>query len=291
MIKVEGLTKRFTPFQGVFEVNLEVGRGEVLGFIGPNGAGKSTTIRHLMGYLQQDAGRAEIDGHDCWHEPVAAKARLGYLPGEIGFPQGVSARTFLRMQGELRGHTDTRRRDELVDRLRLRLDTPIGKMSKGMKQKLAIIATFMTDPEVVILDEPASGLDPLMQDELIALLVEAKRAGTTILLSSHIFEEVEAVADRISIIRDGRIVSTQTMESVRTALRTALKVTFTEKVSAASFAGFAVEQAGPRTLVFQPRGDTGEIVRALAPHPVADVETERQSFRDYFREAYRGEVA
>ncbi|WP_019432361.1 ABC transporter ATP-binding protein [Streptomyces sp. AA0539] len=291
MIKVEGLTKRFTPFQGVFEVNLEVGRGEVLGFIGPNGAGKSTTIRHLMGYLQQDAGRAEINGHDCWKEPVAAKARLGYLPGEIGFPQGISARTFLRMQGELRGHPDPTRRYELVERLRLRLNTPIGKMSKGMKQKLAIIATFMTDPEVVILDEPASGLDPLMQDELIALLVEAKRAGTTILLSSHIFEEVEAVADRISIIRDGRIVSHQTMDSVRAALRTTLRVTFTEDVAASSFPGFAVEQAGPRALVFRPRGDTGEIVTSLARHPVADVETERQSFRDYFREAYRGEAA
>ena len=224
MIEVNHLTKRFRNGKGIFDVGFHVEEGEVLGFIGPNGAGKSTTIRHLMGFLKPDSGTAEIAGHDCWAESELVKSRIRYLPGEIVFPAGMSARDFLKLQLGIRRVSDAGRMKNLIDRFRLNPDIPIKSMSKGMKQKLAIISTFMSDSDVILLDEPSTGLDPLMQKELIALFREEKNRGKTIFLSSHIFSEIETVADTICFIKSGKIIDHEKLSEIDRKIKPVLLV-------------------------------------------------------------------
>lgn len=289
MIEVNGLTKKFTASQGIFDVSLNVQRGEAVGFIGPNGSGKSTTIRHLLGFIKPDSGHSFINGHETWSEPQVAKKGLGYLAGELGFPQGLSARAFLDLLVHLHGANRSTRRAELIDRFDLKLETPIARMSKGTKQKLAIVATFLLNPEIVILDEPSSGLDPLMQDELIRLLIEEKAAGRTILLSSHIFEEVEAVADRVTVIRSGRIVGDERLQDAMSSLGNSLIVKFACFIEAKEFTSILAEQVSPNELKFDLSKGVSLILETLQGRDVVDLKTERQTLRDYFRDAYRGE--
>lgn len=288
MIKVKSLTKQFTPTKGVFDLDLSVKQGEVLGFIGPNGAGKSTTIRHLLGFLRPDRGRATIAEFDCWNEPIDAKRSLGFVSGEISFPSGVTASTFLDLLSEVRKDTTATLRDDLVRRFQLDLSTPIRAMSKGTKQKLALVAAFMGDPAVLILDEPSSGLDPLMQDTLISLLNEEKDKGKTILLSSHIFEEVEAVADRITIIRAGRLVASRSMPDLKAELGRTLRAWFDYSVDPATF-GAGVTAVSETELDFPLNGDVAPLLGELSRAGARMIETRRVELREYFRDAYGGE--
>lgn len=287
MIKVEGLTKQFSSTKGIFGLNLTVNEGEVLGFIGPNGAGKSTTIRHLLGFLRPDEGQAMIDNFNCWSEPIEAKRSLGFVPGEIAFPSGVAAGTFLDLLSEIRKNAVQPLRNDLVRRFQLDLSTPIKAMSKGTKQKLALVAAFMGDPAVLILDEPSSGLDPLMQDTLISLLEEEKKKGKTILLSSHIFEEVEAVADSITVIREGHLVASQSMSTLENELSRTLRAWFDHPVDPAAFTvGATVVSA--TELDFPLDGDIAPLLGELSQSGVKKIETRRVELREYFRDAYGG---
>jgi ABC-2 type transport system ATP-binding protein len=218
MIRIEGLTKVFRNGRGIFDLSFTVGEGEVFGYLGPNGAGKSTTIRHLMGFLRPDKGVAEIAGLDCWSQAPFVQAQTGYLPGEIAFLEDMNGLEFLKLLGGMRRMTDTSRRDELIERFQFDVSTPIRKMSKGMKQKVGIVAAFMHDPKVLILDEPTSGLDPLMQQRFLELIAEEKAQGKTILMSSHIFQEIERVCDRVGIIKDGRLIAVEDMSTLRANL-------------------------------------------------------------------------
>ena len=214
MIQVNGLTRDYGGGKGVFDLSFEVAQGEAFGFLGPNGAGKTTTIRHLMGFLRAKAGRCAIGGMDCWQDRHRIQARLGYIPGEISFFSDMTGTEYLRFAARYRGLKDSRQ-PELLERFELDPRGGIRKMSKGMKQKLGIVAAFMHDPDVLILDEPTSGLDPLMQSRFIDLITEEKRRGKTILLSSHLFEEVERTCDRVGIIRQGRLVAVDAMDALR----------------------------------------------------------------------------
>jgi ABC-2 type transport system ATP-binding protein len=215
VIEVENLTKDYGHRRGVFDVSFQVERGEAFGFLGPNGAGKTTTIRHLMGFSAPEKGHAAISGMDSWKHSHRILEHVGYLPGEPAIHESLTGMQFLRMMQGLRHSHDEKRLAYLLDLFQLDPRGKTKRMSLGNKRKLAIIAAFMADPDIALLDEPTSGLDPLMQERFIEFMLEEKKHGKTILLSSHIFSEVDAVCDRIAIIKDGEIVSTVTTDDIR----------------------------------------------------------------------------
>lgn len=208
LIIVENLTQDYGHGRGVFDISFSVKKGEVFGFLGPNGAGKSTTIRHIMGYSKPQKGRTLVFGKESFKEYDKILKNVGYLPGEIALPEGLTGWEFIKMMEDLRSSKNKERLKYLLQTFKLDPSAETKKMSLGDKRKLAIVVAFMDDPEVLILDEPTSGLDPVMQQIFINLIKEEKKRGKTILLSSHMFNEVEATCDRISIIKDGIIVST-----------------------------------------------------------------------------------
>lgn len=210
IINVEGLTKDYGYGRGVFDVSIHVEKGEVFGFLGPNGAGKSTTIRHLMGFSKPDKGKVEILGKPTFQKYDEILKKVGYIPGEIALPAGLMGKEFIKMMQDLTGIKNEERLKMLTDLFELdeaSLLCDVKRMSLGVKRKLAVITAFMSDPEVLILDEPTSGLDPVMQERFVDFIHKEKERGKTILLSSHIFSEIDNTCDRIAIIKDGKIVS------------------------------------------------------------------------------------
>ena len=208
IINVENLTKDYGYGRGVFDFSLKVHQGECYGYLGPNGAGKSTTIRHIMGFSKPTVGKVQIFGMDTFNNTNKILGEVGYLPGEPSIPAGLNGVGFIKMMQGMRDEVNTERLNYLLDLFKLDLNQNIKEMSLGDKRKLAVVAAFMNDPEVLILDEPTSGLDPIMQKVFIDFIIEEKKRGKTILLSSHIFNEVDATCDTISIIKDGKHVST-----------------------------------------------------------------------------------
>ncbi len=215
VINIQNLTRNHGSGKGIFNVTFQVEKGEVFGFLGPNGAGKTTTIRHLMGFIKPKSGSCQIDGLDCWKNRNEIQKRLGYVAGEINFFDDMTGKEFLKFVSHYHNIGSDNRIQEMVERFELDPRGKIKKMSKGMKQKLGIVCAFMNNPDILILDEPTSGLDPLMQNRFIELIAEEKKKGKTILLSSHMFEEVERTCDRIGIIRSGKLVAVDLVETLR----------------------------------------------------------------------------
>ncbi len=234
-IKIKNLSRDYGG-KGVFNVSFHVSPGEVFGFLGPNGAGKTTTIRHLMGFLKPQSGRCTINGLDCWTERDKVQARVGYIPGEISFFDDMSGTEFLKFMTKYRKINAESRQKELLERFELEPKGKIKKMSKGMKQKLGIVAAFMHDPDTLILDEPTSGLDPLMQSRFVDLVAEEKKRGKTVLMSSHMFEEVERTCDRIGIIRQGKMVAVDSTAALREHHTRNYTVILENEVTAEAFA-------------------------------------------------------
>ena len=215
IIAVDHLTKDYGYGRGVFDVSIQVHKGECYGYLGPNGAGKSTTIRHIMGFSKPTTGSTKIFGIDTFGHTDKILKDVGYLPGEPAIPAGLDGLGFLRMMQDMRGERNEERLNYLLDLFALQPAVSVNSMSLGEKRKLAVVAAFMNDPEVLILDEPTSGLDPVMQEVFIRFIIEEKKRGKTILLSSHIFSEVDATCDTISIIKDGKHVSTFHAEELK----------------------------------------------------------------------------
>lgn len=215
VIEIDHLTKDYGHGRGVFDVTFQVEKGEVYGFLGPNGAGKTTTIRHIMGFSKPQKGQTKVNGLDSWKHADEIQKQLGYLPGEIALPENMNGTAFIQMMAELRGLKDLSYTKHLMETFELDPAGSLKRMSLGMKRKLAIVIAFMHDPQVLVLDEPSSGLDPVMQKVFIDFIREEKARSKTILLSSHMFKEVDATCDKISIIRDGRIVSTFLADDLR----------------------------------------------------------------------------
>lgn len=236
VIKIENLVRDYGGGKGIFDIAFQVNQGEAFGFLGPNGAGKTTTIRHLMGFLKPKSGKCSIDGLDCWSQRDKVQARLGYIPGEISFFDDMTGTEFLRFVAEYRKIGTRSRIDELLERFELDPGSKIKKMSKGMKQKLGIVAAFMHDPDILILDEPTSGLDPLMQSRFVSLVAEEKEHGKTILMSSHMFEEVERTCDRIGIIRKGRMIAVDSAATLHELHTRSYTVTLDSEAAAKAFA-------------------------------------------------------
>lgn len=225
MISVNNLTKTYKNGKGVFDLTFSVQEGEVFGYLGPNGSGKTTTIRQLMGFTNADKGTCTINGLDCRTQAKDIHRSLGYLPGEIAFFDEMTGLSFLQFMGDMRGIRDRTGMERLIERFELDASRKIRKMSKGMKQKVGIIAAFMHDPAVYVLDEPTSGLDPLMQKTFIELILEEKQRGKTILMSSHSFEEIDRTSDRAGVIREGRLVAVEDVHSLKASQRKIFVVT------------------------------------------------------------------
>ena len=235
VIDVKHLTKDYGFGRGVFDVSFQVEKGEVFGFLGPNGAGKSTTIRHLMGFSKPDSGETQLFGRESFHQYSEILQSVGYIPGEIALPAGLTGWEFLRMMQNMQKHKDEERMQHLLDLFELDPSGDTKRMSLGVKRKLAVVTAFMNDPEVLILDEPTSGLDPVMQDVFIDYIKEEKKRGKTILLSSHIFSEVDATCDRIAIIKDGKIVSDFIADDLKHASQKNYRITFADNTQLAIF--------------------------------------------------------
>jgi ABC-2 type transport system ATP-binding protein len=214
-IEIKGLTKYYGPTRGVEKLNLEVQSGEIFGFLGPNGAGKTTTIRCMMNTLLPTKGEIKISGELVSRGNPSLREKIGYVPGELALPEYYRVNEFLNYIEAMRAKQATRRQ-EIVDRFDLKsnLNKKIGELSKGNKQKLGIVAAFMNDPEVLIMDEPTAGLDPLLQQEVFKLLLESKKEGKTLFMSSHNLEEVQRVCDRVGIVKDGFLISIENIEDL-----------------------------------------------------------------------------
>jgi ABC-2 type transport system ATP-binding protein len=230
-ISISGLRKSFGRAAALDGLDLTVATGEVHGFLGPNGSGKTTTIRVLLGLLRADAGAVRLLGGDPWHDAVALHGRLAYVPGDVTLWPGITGGEVIDLLGRMRGRTDRRRRDELLERFDLDPRKKARTYSKGNRQKVALIAALASDAELLLLDEPTSGLDPLMESVFQQCIQEVRREGRTVLLSSHILGEVEALCDRVSIIRLGRTVESGALRELRHLTRTSITVETAEPLS------------------------------------------------------------
>jgi ABC-2 type transport system ATP-binding protein len=286
-IRTEGLSKRYGETLALDGLELTVERGEVYGYLGPNGAGKTTTIRLLLGLLRSSGGRAELFGIDAWRDPVAAHRRLAYVASEPFLWPGLTAVETLEFLARVRGGTDASYRDLLLERFQLDRDKKVRALSHGNRQKVQLIAAFASRAELLILDEPTGGLDPLMEMAFRETVQEAKEGGHTVFLSSHILSEVEAVCDRVGILRAGKLVDEGTLAELRHLSSQTVEVTFDGRVpDLPQFPGIEVSQAGANALRFEVSGSVGPLIAALADYPVADLRSREPSLEEIFLHHY-----
>ena len=296
-VRCDALTMSYGGSRGIVDVDLEVPAGEVFGFLGPNGAGKTTTIRVLLGLLRPTSGRAEVLGCDSRTRSIEVRRRTGYLPGDLSLPAGLTGEQVLDWLSTLRPDTPPVRRAELVERFAVQLDRPMKQLSKGNRQKIGLVQTFQHAPEMVILDEPTSGLDPLVQDEFHRLVREYVAGGGTVFLSSHSLDEVQHIADRVGIIRDGRVIAVETVDALRGRGLRRMTVTVEPgegdrvAVALASVDGVGdVAQRGD-VLEFAVTGEYPAVLTALGALPVVDMLSRAADLDEVFLDLYRGEVA
>lgn len=229
VIKVTNLTKDYKNNRGIFDLNFTVYKGETFGFVGTNGSGKTTTIRHIMGFIKPQEGNVQVLGMDAWKDSCEIKKNVAYIPGEIAFPDLSTGIAFFKAQAELLNLKNLDHANELIKRLQLDPSANLKRMSKGMKQKTAIVAALMGDKDILILDEPTTGLDPLMRETFLELIKEEKAKGKTILMSSQMFDELETTCDRVALIFDGRIIDIADINALKNADSKAYKIEFIER--------------------------------------------------------------
>lgn len=290
VIEINHITKDYGNHKGVFDVSFRVEKGEVLGFLGPNGSGKTTTIRQLMGFIKPDSGEVVIQGMDCFQEAYKVQEQLGYLPGEIAFMEDMTGIEFIRFIGQMKNMKDMSKAEELMQFLELDARGKIKRMSKGMKQKIGIVIAFMQDAPILILDEPTSGLDPLMQNKFIELIQYAKKAGKTVLMSSHIFEEVENTCDRVVMIKEGTIVATETMENLRKNRMKHYEIYFKEEQDAMVFSQkYSQSQRDQKRITLMLKGHTNQLLNDLSQYHINDFNARPQSLEELFLHYYGGD--
>jgi ABC-2 type transport system ATP-binding protein len=292
-IVARGLTKRFGRLTAVAGLDLEVPPGQILGFLGPNGAGKTTTIRMLMGFLRPTTGHVTVLGARAGDTGV--RNRIGYLPGDLHVDPTMTAAQLLTWYGRLREHHNPARIDELAQRLRLDLSRPFGTLSKGNRQKVGILQALCHDPEVIVFDEPTTGLDPLIQREFLTLLEQAAKRGAAILFSSHVLPEVERAAHRVAIIRAGRLVTVSTVDDLLDQARHRLELRFTSPVRADTFTGVpGIAQAlvNGRSAVLTIDGPVGPALRvALDAGTLLGIRPTGDDLEDLFVSLYPAQQA
>jgi ABC-2 type transport system ATP-binding protein len=282
-----GLTKRYGETLALDGLDLEVAPGEVFGYLGPNGAGKTTTIRLLLGLHGPTAGRAELVGLDAWSEAVRAHRHVAYVAGEPYLWPSLTGAETLALLARVRGAGDDTYRDVLVDRFALDIDKKVRALSKGNRQKVQLVAAFASRADVLILDEPTSGLDPLMEVAFRDTVHEAKARGQTVFLSSHILSEVEALCDRVGILRNGRLVEQGTLAELRHLSAQTVDVTFEgPPPELPDLPGVRVARLGDNGLRASVTGGVGPLVAALAGHPVVSLVSREPSLEEIFLHHY-----
>jgi ABC-2 type transport system ATP-binding protein len=292
VVHTRGLSKRYGSTLALDALDLTVQPGEVYGYLGPNGSGKTTTIRLLLGLHRPSAGRATLFGVDAWSEPVRAHQRVAYVAGEpFLWPSLTGAETF-EFLARLRGGTDVSYRNQLVERFQLDTAKKIRALSKGNRQKVQLISAFATRADLLLLDEPTTGLDPLMEVAFRETVIEAKQRGQAVFLSSHILSEVEALCDRVGILRDGRLVDEGTLAELRHLSAQTIDVTFDAPAPRLDgLTGVHVSSAGPNALHIEVEGSIGPLIAALAEHPVIALTSREPSLEEIFLHHYDGSQA
>jgi ABC-2 type transport system ATP-binding protein len=288
-ISAAGLSKRYGDTLALADLDLVVEPGEVFGYLGPNGAGKTTTIRLLLGLHRPSAGGSELFGIDAWRDPVGAHRRIAYVADEPFLWPSLTAAETLEFLARVRGGTDVAYRNQLVERFQLDTSKKVRALSKGNRQKVQLVAALSTRAELLILDEPTAGLDPLMEVAFRDTVHEAKQRGQSVFLSSHILSEVEALCDRIGILRAGRLVDQGTLEELRHLAAQTVEVTFAAQApEIPPLPGVTVSSAGPRALRFEVSGSVGALIAALAGHPVETLTSREPSLEEIFLHHYDG---
>lgn len=289
-IEVTGLTKDYGNGKGIFDVSFSVDKGEVVGFLGANGAGKTSTIRHLMGFSKPESGKAFIMGKDCFKDASLIQENIGYLPGEIAFMDNMTGREFIKFMADMKKIKDSSMADRLIKYLELDTSVRIKKMSKGMKQKLGIVIAFMQDAPILILDEPTSGLDPLMQNKFVELIKKSRENGKTILMSSHIFEEVENTCDRIVMIKNGKIVADRDLEIIRNDRNKHYEIIFAEKNDAEIFnKRYPESKIDKNRIIMTGKDDINRVIKDISEYQIEDITIRHQTLEEVFMKYYGGE--
>ena len=288
IIQTKSLTKFYGKSRGIKDVSITVNRGDIFGFLGPNGAGKSTTIRIIMDFIRPSGGSATVFGMDCHRDSVAIRKRIGYIPGDFGLYGNMTGWKFLEYFGRVRGGFDPAAAKEYARRMDIRLDRKMKEYSRGMRQKVAIIQAFMNNPDLIIMDEPTNGLDPLVQQSFMDMLREMADRGTTVFMSSHILSEVEKACNRVAIIKEGSIVAEEKVEELRQKSGKILEVKFVEPLRKEIFylpgiSNVKQQNGGYRMTV---TGNIEEILREISSHKVADISIHQMTLEDIFMHYY-----
>ena len=294
VIRTEALTKSYGGRRGLAGLDLDVHEAEVYGFLGPNGAGKTTTIRILLDLIRPTSGVATLFGQAPRTGGTALRRRIGYLPGDFTVAGGQSGRELLTHLGNLRGGVAAARIEALAGRLDLDLSTRIGKLSKGNRQKVGVVQAFMHEPELLILDEPTSGLDPIIQQRFLELVAEARAAGQTVFMSSHVLSEVQQAADRVGIIRDGKLVAVEAVDSLRRRAVRRVEIEFDQPVAIETFSGLSDLQdvrVDGTVLRCRLAGRADGLIKVAARFGVATLTVEEPDLEELFFTYYRGEGA
>jgi len=288
VIQTEKLTKYYGSSRGIEAISLSVKKGEVFGFLGPNGSGKTTTIRILLDFIRASSGRARLFGMDAHANSTRIKTGIGYLPGEYGMYEKMTAAEYLQFLGSLRSDEEPRLKDELVERFGLDTSPRIKSLSHGNKQKLALVQAFMHDPELLILDEPTSGLDPLIQQRFYELILELKERGRTVFFSSHILSEVERVCDRVAILREGKLVALHEISDLKKFRLKTIEVTFKQELDESIFRleGVRKIDKNAHTIRLWIDANINTILRTISEHPIDNISCRDASLEDIFLEYY-----
>ena len=292
VVVTEGLTKYYGDTVGVADLDLEVNKGEIFGFLGPNGAGKTTTIRTLLDFIRPTAGKASIFGLDIHDDSIEIHRRIGYLPGELELYKKMTGDELLRHFASLRANVDWAYVERMAERLDYDMSKPIRALSSGNKHKVGLIQAFMHRPDLLILDEPTTGLDPLMQQEFYEMLIEAKGDGQTAFVSSHILPEVERICDRVAFIREGKLLDVKEISELQAQALQKLEITFGEPVSAQDFSGVAGVQdvvVEGRELRCSVAGSVDAVIKKAAEFETVRILSHEPNLEDIFLAYYEGE--
>ena len=288
-IKVENLTKDYKNNRGIFDINFSVKKGEVFGFVGTNGSGKTTTIRHIMGFCKPDKGNCYVKDLNSLESASEIKKYVEYIPGEIAFPDLPNGTEFLKNQAELLGLKDMTYANELIKKLQLDPTANLKRMSKGMKQKTAIVAGLMADKEILILDEPTTGLDPLMRNVFLEIIEKEKKKGKTILMSSQMFDELETTCDRVALIFDGRIIDIAVVDEIKNSNYINYKIEFNNQKDYKSFKKLKYEivrdqEKYNQVTVKIEKSNIKKLFRTLTKYDVKFISEVKNSLEKYFKE-------
>lgn len=290
VIEINNLTKDFGNHKGIFDLSFSLKPGEVVGFLGSNGAGKTTTIRCLMGFIQPQCGSAKISDLDCFKSAASVQEKVGYLPGEIAFMDNMTGEAFIQFMAEMKHMKNTDYARELIDYFSIDTKVKIKKMSKGMKQKIGLIIAFMQDAPILILDEPTTGLDPLMQNKFVELIKKEKSKGKTILMSSHIFEEIENTCERIVMIKEGRIVTDQNINAIKNEMSKHYEITFSNTRDAVAFQKLYPDNSCRKENVVYLllKENVNALLSELCKYEIRDINARRQTLEEVFMKYYGG---